>query len=72
MGFNWPLSQCIYICNQLPVIKQSASAARCDTIGYFREIHLNLFRSSLVEVAKRYAQWITVLKQLTHLPQYDF
>ena len=33
----------VYIRNQLPVIKPSASTAICDMIGYFREIHLNLF-----------------------------
>ena len=29
----------IYIHNHLPVIKPSASAAICDMIGYFCEIH---------------------------------
>ena len=41
VGFNWLLSQCT-ICNQLPVIKPSASATICDVIGYFREIDLNV------------------------------
>ena len=42
----------VYICNQLPVMKPSASTAICDMIGYFREVHLNLLSSSVVEVAK--------------------
>ena len=65
MGFN----SSVYIRNQLPVIKPSVSAARFDMIGYFREIHLNLFHSSLVEVAKRYAQQMTVPKH-ARLPRY--
>ena len=61
----------VYMHNQLPVIKPSASAARCDMIGYFRGIHLNLFCSNLVEVAKCYTQQTMVPKQLTRLPRYD-
>ena len=41
VAFNWLLSQCT-IRNQLPVIKPSASATRCDLIGYFCETDLNL------------------------------
>ena len=35
------LSHCA-VCNQLPVIKPSASATIHDVIGYFREIDLDL------------------------------
>ena len=62
----------VYIHNQLPVIKPSASAARCDMIDYFSEIHLNLSRSRLVAVAKLYTQRMTAPKQITCLPRYDF
>ena len=41
VGFNWLLSQCT-VCNQLLVIKLSASTTICDVISYFREIDLNL------------------------------
>ena len=53
---KWDLTASVYIRYQLPVIKPSASGATCDMIGYFRELHLNLSGSSLVEVAKHYAQ----------------
>ena len=37
-----------YVCNQLPVIKSSDSAAiLCNMISYFCEIHLNLFSLQL-------------------------
>ena len=55
----------VYICNQLPVIKPSASAAMSNMIGYFCEIHLWIF--CLVKVAKYHAQ-DDGTKQLTHLP----
>ena len=56
VGFNWLLSQC-KVCNQLLVIKPSASATIRDVIGYFHEIYLTLAGSSLVVVvANGYAQ----------------
>ena len=41
VGFNWLLSQCT-VCNQLPVIKPSASTTISDVIGYFCKIDINL------------------------------
>ena len=74
MGFNWLLSQC-KVCNQLPVIKLSASATIRDVIGQFREIDLTLAGSSLVVVVANAlrTRWLSAVpKQLTSLPWYDF
>ena len=55
VGFNWLLSQCT-VCNQIPVIKLSASATIRDVMGYFCAIDLNLVGSSLIVVVIRYAR----------------